>query len=100
MPVAQSGRALAHFFAGRHDEATSQAERVLRESLNFHTALRVSAASHALAGRIEQGQNALARLRQVDPALRVSNLKDLTPLRRLEDIAKYAEGMRLAGLPE
>ena len=100
MPVAQSGRALAHFFAGRHDEATSQAERVLRESLDFHTALRVSAASHALAGRIEQAQNALARLRQVDPTLRVSNLRELTPLRRPKDIATYAEGMRLAGLPE
>jgi hypothetical protein len=42
----------------------------------------------------------MARLREIDPALRVSNLRDLTPLQRSEDIAKYTEGMRLAGLPE
>jgi hypothetical protein len=42
----------------------------------------------------------MARLRRIDPVLRVSNLKDLTPLRRPEDVAKYAEGMRWAGLPE
>jgi TolB-like protein len=100
MPVARSGRALAHFFAGRYDEATSQAERVLREDLNFHTALRVSAASHALAGRLAQGRDALARLRKVDPNLRLSNLKDLTPLRRPEDAVRYADGMRIAGLPD
>jgi TolB-like protein/tetratricopeptide (TPR) repeat protein len=100
MPVAQSGSAFAHFLGGRYDEALSQAERVLQESPNFHTALRISAASNALAGRIDAAQRTLARLRQVDPALRVSNLKDLTPLRRPEDIARYEEGMRRAGLPE
>jgi hypothetical protein len=42
----------------------------------------------------------MARLRQISPALRVSNLKDQTPLQRPEDLASYAEGMRKAGLPE
>jgi hypothetical protein len=53
-----------------------------------------------LAGNIEQVQKAVARLRQIDPALRISNLNDLTPLRRSKDMAKYSEGMRKAGLPE
>ena len=39
-------------------------------------------------------------LRQLDPALRVSNLKDWIPLRRPEDFAKWADGLRKAGLPE
>ena len=42
----------------------------------------------------------MARLRQLDPALRISNLKDLIPLRRPEDLARLAEGLRKAGLPE
>jgi len=46
------------------------------------------------------GRDALSRLRRIDPALRVSNLGDITPLRRPEDIARYAEAMRKAGLPE
>jgi hypothetical protein len=32
--------------------------------------------------------------------LRVSNLGDITPLRRPQDIARYAEAMQKAGLPE
>jgi len=32
--------------------------------------------------------------------LRISNLKDVLPLRRPEDLAKFADGLRKAGLPE
>ena len=42
----------------------------------------------------------MARLRALDPALRLSNLKDLLPFRRPEDFARWAEGLRRAGLPE
>jgi tetratricopeptide (TPR) repeat protein len=99
-PRMLGGGAFAHFFAGRYDEACSQAEQALQESPNQDAALRVSAASNALAGRIERARDALSRLRHIDPALRVSNLGGITPLRRPEDIARYAEAMRKAGLPE
>ena len=89
-----------HFIAGRYDEASMWAERALREQPNFAGAARVTAASHAFAGRLEQAKKAMDRLRQIDPALRVSNLQDVTPLRRPEDLARYAEGLRKAGLPE
>ena len=98
MPTA--GNAFAHFFAGRYDEACAQAEQVLQEKPNSHLALRVCVASHALAGRMEQARDALSQLRQIDPKLRVSNLGDVTPLQRLEDVTRYAEAMRKAGLPE
>jgi hypothetical protein len=42
----------------------------------------------------------MAHLRELDPALRVSNLGDVYPLQRPEDLAKVADGLRLAGLPE
>jgi tetratricopeptide (TPR) repeat protein len=91
--------AFAHFFAGRYDEASSCAEQVLRERPSFHMALRMAAAGHALAGRLDLARNATARLRDIDPTLRISSLRDLTPMRRPEDIARYAEGLRKAGLP-
>ena len=57
--------------------------------------------SHAMAGRPEQAHKAMARLRQLNPALRVSNLKDLlSPYRRAEDLSRYEEALRRAGLPE
>jgi TolB-like protein/Tfp pilus assembly protein PilF len=100
MPLVESVGAFAHFFAGRYNDALSQIEEVLHENPDFHLALRVSCAANALAGRLEQAQQAAERLHRIDPKLRVSNLSDLTPLRRPDDAAKYAEGMRRAGLPE
>jgi TolB-like protein len=100
MSVALSASAFAHFFAGRYDEACALVEQAFQETPNLHQALRAAVASNAFVGRIERAQIALSRLRHIDPALRVSNLGDITPLRRPEDIAKYAEAMRKAGLPE
>jgi TolB-like protein/class 3 adenylate cyclase len=98
--AAQNGIALVHLCAGRYDEASSWAEKALLENPNYHPALRVFAASNALAGRLEDAQKAVARLREIDPTLRVSDLRDLTGLRRPVDFARYAEGLRKAGLPE
>jgi tetratricopeptide (TPR) repeat protein len=100
MPRSLAGSAFAHFFAGRYEEASSLAEQALQESPNLHPVLRVCAASHALAGRIERARAVMMRLRQIDPKLLVSNLGDLTPLQRPEDMARYADAMRKAGLPE
>jgi tetratricopeptide (TPR) repeat protein len=100
LPWIRSATVFAHVFAGRYDEAVPFAEQALSERPNSHQVLRSAALSYALAGRLEQARKAMATLRQIDPTLRVSNLKVLTPLQRPEDLAKYAEGMRLAGLPE
>jgi len=101
MPSLQATTAYAHFFAGRYDEALSWAGMALRQRPDFVNALHIAVAGNALAGRFEQAQNALARLRQLDPALRISNLRDrLGPYRRPEDLARYEEGLRLAGMPE
>jgi len=94
------GIAHAHMFTGRYDEASLSAETALRERPNSQPALRVAAASHALAGRLEEAKKAMAHMREIDPALRISNLKDLAPWRRPEDFARLAEGLRKAGLPE
>jgi TolB-like protein len=96
----QVGTAFAHMLAGRFDEASSWAERAFREERNYHPAAIVKAASNALAGRLEEARRAMERLRQVDPTLRISNLKDRHPIRRADDLAMFAEGLRMAGLPE
>jgi hypothetical protein len=62
--------------------------------------MRILAATNALGGQLTEAQEAMARLRRLTPALRVSNLNEVFPLRRPEDLAKFAEGLRRAGLPE
>jgi len=97
----RTATANAHFFAGRYDEASSWAAMALREWPDFQTALRIGAASNALAGRLEEAKNVRERLQKLDPALHISNLEDeLGPYDRPEDIARYVEGLRAAGLPD
>jgi TolB-like protein/Tfp pilus assembly protein PilF len=97
----QSVTGAAHFLAGRYDEATLWAMKSLRDQPNYLAAIRTLAASHALAGRLEEAQKAMTRLRQLHPVLRVSNLDHvLPPFRRPEDRAKFVEALRKAGLPE
>ena len=95
-----SGMAYAHFFAGRYNEAIDWAEKALRARPTWLTAVRGASASYALAGRLGDARKLMVRMREVDPALRLSNLKDLLPLRRTEDFAKWADALRKAGLPE
>jgi hypothetical protein len=59
----------------------------------------VAAASHALAGQAEEAAEAMTRLRQLDPDFRLSNLDDFFPIRRPDDAARWADGLRNAGLP-
>jgi tetratricopeptide (TPR) repeat protein len=96
----QSGTAHAHFFLGRHDQAASWAAMAVQDNPDYQPGLRVAAASNAMAGRPEQAHKAMARLRRLNPVLRVSNLKAVLGPWRADDLARYEEGLRQAGLPE
>lgn len=95
----QGVMALTHLFSGRFDEASTWAEKSVRELPSFLPGLIAAAASHALAGRTSDAHRVMQRLRQFDPALRVSNVKDWLPFRP-EDSAILADGLQKAGLPE
>jgi tetratricopeptide (TPR) repeat protein len=97
----RSGTAHAHFFLGHYDEAVSWAAMALQDSPDFQPGLRIAAASNAMAERLEQAHKAVARLRQLNPELRVSTFKDVVgPYRRAEDLSRMEEGLRRARLPE
>jgi tetratricopeptide (TPR) repeat protein len=96
----QAGTALAHLFAGRFDAASSWADKASRDLPSFLIPAGIIASCHALAGRTDEARRAMHHLRQLDPALRLSNLKDWLPIRRPEDLATFADGLRRAGLPE
>jgi TolB-like protein/class 3 adenylate cyclase/tetratricopeptide (TPR) repeat protein len=96
----QTATALAHFVAGRYDESVLWAEKASREDPNFLPAIRIIATSAGNSGQLERAQKAAKRMLEIDPAFRVSRLTDHVPLRRPDDLARYAEGLRRAGLPE
>ena len=103
-PIMRSFRnatAHAHFCAGRYDQASSWAAMVLQENPDSLPSLRIAAASNALSGRAAEASKICTRLRQVDPALRISNLRGrVGPYRRSEDIARLIDGLRKAGVPD
>jgi TolB-like protein/class 3 adenylate cyclase len=98
--IMHAGIAAAHFFAGRYPEALSWAEKSLREQPDSVNTTSVAAASSALVGDSATASKAIDRLRELAPFLRLSNLKDLFPIRRDDDFARWTEGLRRAGLPE
>jgi TolB-like protein len=96
----QSALAAAHFFAGNHGEAVAWAQSSYREQPNWVPSTRFGVAALALAGRLDEARTVMARLRRLDPDLRISNLHKLLPYRRPRDLEKWASALRLAGLPE
>lgn len=99
LPWMQSGLAHAYLFAAQYDQAASWAEKALRGGARNPSALSAAAASFALAGRLEAARKVAARFLEVLPETRISRTPPIY-LRRPEDLARFAEGLRLAGLPE
>jgi hypothetical protein len=77
------------------------AERILRENPDAHPGLRVFAASAAFANMTDAARETGSRLHAIDPEFRISRLASYVgPYQKPEFLAKYAEGLRLAGIPE
>jgi tetratricopeptide (TPR) repeat protein len=95
--------AMAHalFFLGKYDEATAWAERMVRENPDTHPGLRIFVASAAFAKMTDLAREGAKRLGSIDPEFRISRLASyLGPYQKPEFLEKYAEGLRLAGMPE
>jgi TolB-like protein len=92
--------AWAHLFSGRYEEGLLWAQTAVRDQSNFFMGLCVVAASAGLVGKKEEAEKAMARVRELNPAMRMSNLRDVLPFKRPQDFDLWAEGLRKAGLPE
>ncbi|MFO1056476.1 MAG: BTAD domain-containing putative transcriptional regulator [Dongiaceae bacterium] len=92
--------AWGHFLAGRYAEARGAALAALSEKPDYVSALRLLAAAGALGGWPEDAARAMARLATLDPGASIAGIRARDPLRRDEDLARFAEGLRRAGLPD
>ena len=95
-----SAAALAHFAAGEFEEAVVCAKRTLAQNPRFTRTLRVLASSLAKLGQIEGARKVIADLLRIEPDLTVTKLR--WRLRQMDEsvLSPFAEGLRLAGLPE
>jgi tetratricopeptide (TPR) repeat protein len=98
--IAYSGMGAAYLFAGHYDQAAFWARKANHEQ-PYAASWSTAAIAYALSDRIAEAREAMTRLREIDPGLRLSNLARVAPpFRRPEDLARYTEGLRKAGLPE
>jgi adenylate cyclase len=91
---------IAEFVAGRHGEAVGWLRKSRRANPRFIACLRMLAASLALSGDQSGAQTIGKELIAADPSFRVSSFIEWYPLQRAEDLARLADGLRAAGLPE
>jgi hypothetical protein len=75
-------------------------KKAIRTKPDFLLIACIAATSAALAGRDKATRSAMKLVRQNDPQLRLSNLKEVISYLQPEEFAKWQEGLRLAGLPE
>jgi TolB-like protein/DNA-binding SARP family transcriptional activator len=92
--------AFAHFVAGRYAEAIDYADMNASAPQNAFIALATVAACSAFMGQMDRAHETMTTLRAMEPHLRCSNLRRRFPMTRDEDLQHFANGLRLAGLPE
>jgi TolB-like protein len=90
--------AFAHFVAGSYAESLFSAEVSLRDRPEFLLPNLIAASSAALAGKLGNAKKAMARVRVIAPTLCLSNVKKVQAMRP-QDFARWADGLRKAGLP-
>lgn len=90
----------ALFVAGRYEEGLASADTSLRENSGYPGAYRVRAACLSQLGRIDEATAALAEFLRLAPDATVTSIKAQVPLKRPEDLKRYIDALKQAGLPD
>jgi adenylate cyclase len=89
---------LCHLVAGRYSEAATAERRAVQLRPNYGMAWRTLAAAAGLAGDLELARHGLAECRRFQPNVSIAWIEKYYPMIRVEDRARYIEGLRRAGL--
>ena len=92
--------AVAHYLAGRYQEAARWARQGVQQRPDYPGFHRMLAISCAKLGQLEQARAALDQARQLQPGLSLAWAEAYAPYSRPEDLQHYIDGLREAGLTE
>ena len=99
--MAQNGMAVAHFLAGRYADGSLWAKIAVQQNPDYVGAHRTLMVCLAMAGRVEEARQAWAVARQIDPTQSISIVMNRLRLRwRPQDVQRYMDAFRIAGMPE
>lgn len=91
---------IAHMIEGDYEQVVSVGRRVIKSNPDFTAAYKPVIAALGLLGRIDEAQPHLKRLRELEPNFTIAHFCKVYPLKNDNDRGRYAEGLRLAGVPE
>ncbi len=92
---------VAAFVAGRHEEAADWARKTADANPQFPAGHRTLAASYGNLGRLAEAEAARERLQELLPHLTIAQLRESLPyFKNSDDLERYLDGLRKAGLPE
>ncbi|MER9228672.1 adenylate/guanylate cyclase domain-containing protein [Mesorhizobium sp. M0437] len=88
--------AASKYLSGNYLEALS----LLEKMADLGSAYRLLAATYAQLGRLEDARRAASELLKLNPEFSIERYSSRAPYRDKALLARYVEGLRLAGLPE
>jgi tetratricopeptide (TPR) repeat protein len=97
---AETAMGIALLFLHRPVEALEWINKALARRTCFPSALRFAAVAYSVLNRTDEAYSMMKRLQNVDPDMRISQLKSWVPFQRSDDAAMFIEGMRKAGVLE
>jgi TolB-like protein/Tfp pilus assembly protein PilF len=91
---------MPHLLRGEYDEAVEIGRQAIGLNPGFTSTYKghLSALGHL--GRGREAERTLATLLSLEPHFSVTQAVARSPMQRSEDVERYAEGLRRAGLPE
>ena len=95
-----AGRAHAHFVGGQFQEAATLAKKALARNPRSTRTLRILAASLAKLGERDEASEVMREVLAIEPQLTISKMRARLNYWPESVWNKFADGLRLAGLPE
>jgi tetratricopeptide (TPR) repeat protein len=96
----QLAKCMAHYCAGRYEEATALARTVVRRHPDLVAGHLHFARCEVMAGRLEEGRAAMTEALKLNPGLSLNTNSAFPLMQRPEDQQRIREGLRRAGMPE
>ena len=96
------GFVIAHFVAGRYEEASAWCDKTMHEAPHHPSGLRYKAATCGLLGRLEEGRVWVERLLAINPDVSISSMRCFygVIMKKPGCLDAFLNGLRKAGLPE
>jgi hypothetical protein len=91
---------MPHLMAGEYTQAAIIGRRATATNGGFTSALKGQLSALGHLRREAEAARVLKRLLNLEPGFCIRNAAERSPMQRDKDVACYAEGLRLAGLPE